>query len=71
MPDLVEVVLVQLADKAGEIAVLKVLWQDGLGEPLVLGVKSDRAVDTRSLFQSHLQHDKAIPFVTPSHDLGV
>lgn len=32
----VEIVLVQLADKACEVAVFEMLRQDGLGEPLVL-----------------------------------
>ena len=36
MPDLVEVILVELADEAGEVAMLEMFGQDGLGESLVL-----------------------------------
>ena len=36
MPYLVEVIFVQLSHKAGEVAVLEMLWEDGLGEPLIL-----------------------------------
>ncbi len=36
MPDLVEVILVQLADETGEVAVFEMLGQDGFGESLIL-----------------------------------
>ena len=36
MPDFMEVVLVQLADKARKVAVLEMLRQNGLGEAFVL-----------------------------------
>jgi hypothetical protein len=36
MPDLVKVVLVQLAHKTGKVAVFEVLGQDVFGELLVL-----------------------------------
>lgn len=41
MSDLVEVIFVQLADEACEVAVLKVFWEDSLGKPLILSRESD------------------------------
>ncbi len=43
MSDLVEVILVKLADEACKVAVLEVLWKNGLGEPLVLTQKLDHS----------------------------
>ena len=36
MSDLVEVILVQLPDEAGEVAMFEVLGEDGFGELLIL-----------------------------------
>lgn len=36
LPDLVEVVLVELTDEAGKVAVLEVFREDGLGKLFVL-----------------------------------
>ena len=36
VPDLVEVILVQLADETSEVAVFEMLGQDGFGESLIL-----------------------------------
>lgn len=36
MPDLVEVILVQLADETGKVAVFEMFGQDGFGESLIL-----------------------------------
>ncbi len=49
MSDLVEVVLVQLADEARKVAVLEVLWKNSLGKPLILRPKSDISDDPFSL----------------------
>lgn len=36
MPDFVEVILIQLPNKAGKVAVLKVFWKNGFRELFVL-----------------------------------
>ena len=43
VPNLVEVVLVQLADEACKIAMLEVLRKNGLGESFILSAESDGA----------------------------
>lgn len=42
---LVEVILVELAHEAGEVAVFEVFRKDGLGEPFILRRESARADD--------------------------
>ncbi len=42
---LVEVVFVELAHKAGEVAMFEMFGQDRLGEPLILREMSARAID--------------------------
>lgn len=41
MSHLVEIVFVQLSHEAGKIAMLEMLWEDRLGESLVLHDQSD------------------------------
>jgi len=36
MPNLVEIILVELANEAGEVAVFEVLWEDGFCKSFVL-----------------------------------
>ena len=36
VPNLVEVILVELTDETGEVAVLEVFWQDGFRKPFIL-----------------------------------
>jgi len=36
MPNLVEIILVELANEAGEVAVFEVLWEDGFCKSFIL-----------------------------------
>lgn len=72
VPHFVEVIFVQLAYKACEIAMLEVFRQDGFGESLVLRSVSGAALEARLLrMKSHLEHNKASAIVPPTHDLRV
>ena len=68
-----EIILVELADKAGEVAMFEMFGQDGFRKAFVLHwggsdhLLALAALDRRRVFASHLEHDEAISFVTPSH----
>lgn len=73
LPDLVEVVLVQLAYKASKITVFEMFGQNGLGELLVLLSEAWLAsaahdVQVRGGLRTYLEHHKTIAFVSPSYN---
>ena len=71
LADFVEIVLVELAHKAGKIAVLEMFGQDGLGEFLTLHPAESVECDRRIFFfflATYLQDDETVPFVPPAHD---
>lgn len=69
LPDLVEVIFVQLPDKARKVAVLEVFWEDQLGEFLVLPLVS---VSCGGMWCqpsiAHLQNHKALSAFSPAYD---
>lgn len=50
VPHLVEIILVELAHEAGEVAMFEMFGKDRLGEPLILHRESARAIDGCCLF---------------------
>lgn len=64
-----KIVLIQLADKAGEVAVLKMLGQNGFGKAFVLHEPSGCCFTWQSVSQtgSNLKHDKTVPVIAPPH----
>ena len=68
---LVEIVLVELAHEAGEIAVFEMFGQDGLGESFILRGGSARVVDGGLSVFSHFEYYKASAIVAPPYDLRV
>ena len=70
VPDFVEVIFIELPNKAGKVAMLEVFREDGLGEAFILDEPSE-PVGAPSNKKAHLQHDKAFLIVTPSHDLRI
>lgn len=64
----VEVILVELANKTGEVAVLEVFRQDVFREALVLcDVLGLPGLPLPSRRGADLEHDKAVAFIAPSH----
>lgn len=64
-----KVILVQLADEAGEIAVFEVLGEDGLGKSLVLS-----EVRTAAFWwdaKANLENDETVSFITPPNHLRI
>lgn len=61
MSHLVEVIFVELAHEAGEVAVLKVFRQDRLGESFVLRRESVGRIDERCPFTSTSSTTKLPP----------
>jgi len=67
-----EVIFVQLAYEACEIAMLEVFRQDGFGEPLVLRDVSGATIEASLLrTESHLEYYKASSIVAPADNLRV
>jgi len=70
VPDLVEVVFVELADKARKVAMLKVLRKNRFGEAFILGfIRGFWA--SRIDLDLYLEHNEATPVIAPSNDLRV
>lgn len=66
MPYFVKVVLVELSNETGKVAVFEVLGQDVLGKLLILRSISDRSSPT--LEPLDLEDDKTIAFISPAND---
>ena len=69
MSDFVEVILVQLADEAREVAVFEMFGQDGFGESLIL--RRVRIAKPRCAGGTHLENHETVPFVAPSDHLRI
>lgn len=63
--DLMKVVLVQLSDKTGEVAVFKMLWQNVLCKFLVLTFGQREKSILTVLPSTHLEDYKTVALVTP------
>lgn len=64
-----EIVLVKLANKAGEVAVLEMLGQNSFGKAFVLNEPSGCCFVWQpvSRTDSNLKHDKTVPVIAPPH----
>lgn len=67
MPNLVEVVFVELSHKTRKVAVLEMLWKDVFRKLLVL-LWCQRVVFQLRSAKSYLKNHKAVAFISPSYN---
>lgn len=70
VPDFVKVILVELPNETGEVAMLEVFGENRLGEMFILGRSAGGGC---MLLDSapNLEHDKAFPVIAPSDYLRI